>query len=328
MTSAQNSSLARLRLPTLLLTGALALAACGGSGDGDTAAVGDPSAGADTPLKGVSLSVGSKEFTEQLVLGQIAVQALQAAGATVDDKTNITGTDVVRQALTSGEIDMYYEYTGTGWISILKETEPVQGAQAQFDAVKKADAANGVTWFARAEANNTFAIAANTQAVDDFGVETISDWAKVVNDDPAKGRLCSSAEFINRNDGLPGVEKLYGFDLPDNQVVQLEPALVYTQVGKGDDCDFAVVFATDGQIKGNDLRVLKDDKQFFPPYNIAATMKTTTYDKNAEAFDAVFGPINTQLTDAKLTELNAKVDVEGMAPADVAKDFLDEVGVT
>jgi len=171
-------------------------------------------------------------------------------------------------------------------------------------------------------------VAANEQAVSEFGVESISDWAKVVNDDPAKGRLCSSAEFINRNDGLPGVEKLYGFDLPDNQVVQLEPALVYTQVGKGDDCDFAVVFATDGQIKGNDLRVLKDDKQFFPPYNIAATMKTTTYDKNAEAFDAVFGPINTQLTDAKLTELNAKVDVEGMAPADVAKDFLDEVGVT
>ncbi len=317
----------RLRLPALLLTGALALAACGGSED--TASTADaPAAVKDKALSGVSVAVGSKEFTEQLVLGQIAVQALKAAGADVEDKTNLTGTSVVRKALTSGEIDMYYEYTGTGWITILGKTDPVQGAQEQFDAVKKADDANGITWFARAEANNTFAIAANQQAVDEFGVKSISDWAKVVRDDPKKGRLCSSAEFINRNDGLPGVEKTYDFQLPRDQVVQLEPALVYTQVGKGDDCDFAVVFATDGQIKGNNLTVLKDDKSFFPPYNIAATMKTAVYEKNAKAYDDVFDPISEKLTDGKLTELNAKVDVDGDQPADVAKEFLKEIGVS
>jgi osmoprotectant transport system substrate-binding protein len=318
----------RLRLSAVLLAGGLVLTACGGGGGDDPAPGGDAGGAVDgADLSGVSISVGSKEFTEQLVLGQIAVQALQAAGADVDDNTNITGTSVVRTALESGEIDMYYEYTGTGWISILGETDPVVGAEPQFEAVKEADVANDITWFARAEANNTFAIAANTEAVEQFGVASISDWAELVNEDPAAGRLCSSAEFINRNDGLPGVEELYGFDLPDDQVVQLEPALVYTQVGQGEDCDFAVVFATDGQISGNDLTVLEDDKQFFPPYNIAVSMKTEVYDANAEAYQALFEPISAELTNETLTELNAKVDVDGERPADVAEEFLTEIGV-
>ena len=314
----------RLRLTAALLGAGLALAACGGGSEEAT-----PGAGVEgADLSGVTIKVGSKEFTEQLVLGQIAVQALQAAGATVEDKTNITGTSVVRQALESGEIDMYYEYTGTGWITILEKTDPVPGAQAQFDAVKQADAANGITWFARAEANNTFAIAANTQAVEADGVKSISDWARVVNEDPSRGRLCSSAEFINRNDGLPGVEQTYGFDLPADQVVQLEPSLVYTQVGKGDDCDYAVVFATDGQVRNQDLTVLEDDKQFFPPYNIAAVMKTDVYQANAAAYDTLFSKIDGALTDDKLTELNAKVDVDGEAADAVAGEFLTEIGIT
>jgi len=312
----------RRLLPCALLTGSLLLAACGGSESSGGAA---PS-GVD--LAGVAISVGSKEFTEQRVLGQIAVEALRGAGADVTDRTNLTGTSVVREALVNGQIDVYYEYTGTGWITILGKTDPVQGAEEQFDAVKEADVANGITWFARAEANNTFAIAANTQAVEEFDVATISDWAKVVQDDPAKGRLCSSAEFINRNDGLPGLEKLYGFKLPRSEVVQLEPALVYAQVGKAEDCDFAVVFATDGQILNNDLTVLEDDKSFFPPYNIAPTMKTTVYDANAAKYDELFGAISAKLTDDELTKLNARVDVDGEDPAAVAKDFLESAGLT
>lgn len=311
-------------LPSAMLAGSLLLAACGGGSDSPAPGA---AGGSAVDLTGVTISVGSKEFTEQRVLGQIAVEALRGAGADVTDRTNLTGTSVVRQALTSGQIDVYYEYTGTGWITILKKTNPVKGAQEQFDAVKKADVANGITWFARAEANNTFAIAANTQAQKEFGVTTISDWAKVVRDDPKKGRLCSSAEFINRNDGLPGLEKLYGFTLPRDEVVQLEPALVYTQVGKGEDCDFAVVFATDGQILNNDLKVLADDKSFFPPYNIAPTMKTTVYEANSAKYDELFGAISAKLTDEQLTQLNARVDVDGEDPAAVAKDFLKESGL-
>ena len=311
------------RLLPALLTGSLLLAACGGSES--SGGGGGEASGVD--LAGVAISVGSKEFTEQRILGQIAVEALRGAGADVTDRTNLTGTSVVREALVNGQIDVYYEYTGTGWITILGKTDPVKGAQEQFDAVKEADVANGITWFARTEANNTFAIAANTQAKEEFDVTTISDWAKVVQDDPKKGRLCSSAEFINRNDGLPGLEELYGFTLPRSEVVQLEPALVYSQVGKAEDCDFALVFATDGQILNNDLTVLEDDKSFFPPYNIAPTMKTTVYDANAAKYDELFGAISAKLTDDELTKLNARVDVDGEDPAAVAKDFLESAGL-
>ena len=319
------SRTSRRSVPALLLAGALALTACGGDDTGIGGGGGESNT--DVDLSGVSIAVGSKEFTEQLVLGQVLVQALQAAGADVEDRTNLTGTSVVRQSLDNGEIDLYYEYTGTGWITILGETEPVPGAEEQFEAVKEADAANGITWFARAEANNTFAIAANQQAVDEFGVESISDYAEVVNENPEAGRLCSSAEFINRNDGLPGVEELYGFDLPGDQVVQLEPALVYTQVGAGEDCDFAVVFATDGQLVAQDLTVLEDDQSFFPPFNLAVTMNTEVYDANAEAYDELLGQVSDALTDEKLTELNARVDVDGENPAQIAEDFLAEIGI-
>jgi len=319
------SRTSRRTLPALLLTGALVLSACGDDAESGTG--GGGGGATDVDLSGVALSVGSKEFTEQLVLGQVVVQALEAAGADVTDRTNLTGTSVVRQALESGEIDLYYEYTGTGWITILGETEPVPGAEEQFDAVKEADAANDITWFARAEANNTFAIAANAEAVEELGVESISDWAAVVNDDPSKGRLCSSAEFINRDDGLPGVEETYGFDLPADQVVQLEPALVYAQVGAGEDCDFAVVFATDGQIRTQDLTVLEDDEQFFPPYNLAVTMRTDAYEAESEKLEELFGQISGELTDDTLIDLNSRVDVDGEDPSDVAADFLSDIGI-
>jgi osmoprotectant transport system substrate-binding protein len=155
-------------LPALLLALSLA-AACGGGSDdagGSGAADTGDSIAAEVDLAGVSLTAGSKEFTEQLILGQILVQALEATGAEVEDRTNITGTNTVRSVLTSGEIDVYYEYTGTGWINILGNDQPVPGSEAQFEAVREADAANGVTWFAPAAANNTYAIAANAEAVE------------------------------------------------------------------------------------------------------------------------------------------------------------------
>ncbi|NHC45842.1 glycine betaine ABC transporter substrate-binding protein [Motilibacter aurantiacus] len=317
----------RFLLATLGAT-ALALTGCGGGNDDTGATAGtEGSVAAGVDLDGVKIAVGSKEFTEQLVLGQIAVQALRAAGADVEDRTNITGTSTVRSALEGGDIDAYYEYTGTGWITILGNAAPVAGAQEQFDAVKKADATNKITWFAQAPANNTFAIAANEQAVAEFGVASLSDYGRLAAQDPEAAALCSSPEFITRDDGLPGVEKTYGFDLPNDRVIQLEPALVYQQVGQGDQCDFAVVFATDGQVAGQGLTVLEDDKAFFPPYNVAMTMREEAYSAHAEAYEQLFGAISEKLTGEQLTELNAKVDVEGEQAEDVAGEFLREAGI-
>ncbi|MDQ3528398.1 MAG: glycine/betaine ABC transporter substrate-binding protein, partial [Actinomycetota bacterium] len=280
-------------------------------------------------LSGVSLTVGSKEFTEQLILGQIALLALEAAGADVTDQTGLTGTPVVREALDTGEIDLYWEYTGTGWINILGETEPVKGSEEQFDAVAEADLeANGIKWLAPpAAANNTYAFAANSQAVEEFGVESISDLTALANDNPEAATLCTASEFITRDDGLPGVEELYGFDLPDANVAQLDFGLVYASVADADPCNFAVVFATDGQVLANDLTVLEDDKGFFPTYNIAMTMKEETYEENAEAYDTLFGAIAELITDESMTEMNAAVDVDGESAEDVAAEFLASNGI-
>jgi len=327
---------------------ALLAAACGGGGEADEPAgsadggtaeetsADETSADATTEeaggalaeqvdLSGVELGVGSKEFTEQLILGQIAVQALEAAGATVDDQTGLAGTPVVREALINGDVDLYFEYTGTGWINILEETTPVEGEQEQYEAVRDADAANGVTWLPPAEANNTYALAAGPGAPED--VATISDFAALAQESPEEATLCTAAEFVTRDDGLPGLQELYGFELPAGNVAELDFGLVYTSVAAGDPCTFAAVFATDGLILGNDLTVLEDDQAFFPAYNISMTMRTETYDANAEAYDELFAGISELLTGDTMTELNAAVDVDGEDPADVAATFLSENGI-
>jgi osmoprotectant transport system substrate-binding protein len=321
-------------LAALALSGLLAVAACGGgggAGGGTTAPTGEAGGGGSVTqannLAGTDITVGSKEFTEQLILGQIAVQALKAAGANVEDRTNLVGTPVVRGALQSGEIDMYWEYTGTAWLGPLGNTDPVAGEQAQFDAVKKADEANGITWFAMAGANNAYAIAANPAAAQEFGVSTISDWARLAQENPKAATLCTAAEFPTRNDGLPAVEKTYGFDLPDADVAVLDFGLVYTSVAARNPCNFAVVFGTDAQVLANKLVVLQDDKQALATYNVAVSMRTETYQAHAAAYEAIFGAIAKELTTQRATELNSKVDIDGETPDEVATEFLTQTKI-
>lgn len=278
-------------------------------------------------LSGVEITVGSKEFTEQRVLGEIMMQTLRAAGATVTDQTGLVGTPVVRTALEKGEIDAYYEYTGTAWINILGNTAPVPGSEAQFTAVQEADAKNDISWFAPATANNTYAIAANEAMVAKYTPTTISDYAKVVQENVADAGLCTAAEFVTRDDGLPGLQQAYDFNLPKDHVATLDFGLVYASVAKGDPCNFAVVFATDGQIAANKLTVLEDDKGFFPAYNIAVSMRSDVYDAHKDAYDKLFGQLDELLTTEQMIQLNAAVDVEGKDADQVAGDFLREHNV-
>lgn len=276
-------------------------------------------------LSGAQIRVGSKEFDEQLLLGQIAVVALQAAGASPQDKTNITGSSNVRQALTSGAIDLYWEYTGTAWISYLKQTEPIADPQAQYDAVKQADAANKVTWWARSPANDTYALAGNPATLAKTGVKTISDYAALAKKDPAAASTCIGPEFKSRDDGFPGVEKTYGFTLPEAQVHVLNDAVVYTGIGKGDPCGFGSVASTDGRVAGQKLTVLDDDKHFFPTYNPAISITSAIAQKYPQ-LEQVFTPIAAKLDTATLTDLNKQVSVDGRKPATVAHDWLKAAG--
>ncbi len=324
----------RFTSPLIVVAAALALfgAACGGdeaSTDttGTTEGAGDTTAGGDSgaDLSGSSFTVGSKEFTEQLILGQITIQVLEAAGADVSDETGLVGSDTVRGALLSGDIDMYWEYTGTGWINHLGNTAPVTGEQEQYDAVAEADLEeNGVTWLEPAPFNNTYSIATATETAEELGVTSLSDLAALQEEDPDAFTLCAAAEFLARDDGLPGLEEAYGFSFGDD-ISELELGLVYASVDKGDPCKFGEVFATDGRIAALDLTVLEDDEQFFASYLPSLTVREDV--EGIEQLQELFAPVAAALDTETMQALNARVDVEGEQPEDVARAFLEENGL-
>ncbi len=302
---------------------AVALSGCGSSGGGGNADTSKDS------LSGATFTVGSKEFTEELVLGQIAIQALEHAGATVKDETGITGTTNVRKALTTGQIDMYWEYTGTGWTTLLGHdagSAPKESGQL-FDAVAKEDKQkNDIVWMPMAEANDTYAIATSKSTADSTGVTTLSDYAKLANDDPKKASLCAASEFLDRADGWPGVEKTYGFKLPKSAITEVDLGIIFTRVPKGSPCKFGEVFSTDGRIPANDMQVLDDDKNFFVHYNVALTVRQSVYGKHSKQLGEIFDPIAEKLTTEELTNLNSEVDVKGLPPKAVAEKWLKDNG--
>ena len=312
---------------TLLGITALLATACGGEtdlsdagGGGDGEEAGGGSIAEDYDLSGASLTVGSKEFTESVVLGQITIAALEAAGADVTDETGLTGTDTVRAALESGDIDMYWEYTGTGWVNILGNTT-TDLPEDLYSAVAEADEANGVAWLEPAPFEDTYRIAATSEFAAENNLETTSDVAEYVQANPEEGTLCAASEFLNRDDGLPGLQDAYGFEF--SEVVELDLGLIYTQVGES--CNFGEVFSTDARIVSNELTVLDDDQDFFVPYNGALTVRQDVLEENPQIAE-LMAPIAEMLTDEEITELNAQVDNEGGEYAEVAQEWLAENG--
>ena len=315
---------------------ALVITACGGGDSSPSPSADEPttevsataaasaSAGAGIDLAGAEFTVGSKEFTEQLILGQITIQLLEDAGATVTDETGLVGSSVVREALTQGDIDMYWEYTGTGWITHQGNDTPIPGAQEQFDAVKEADAANDIAWLDPAPFNNTYAIAVASETATELEIATMSDLAAYAGENPEGATVCGASEFLNRDDGLPGLEEAYGFEF--SEVSELELGLVYTSTDAGDPCVFGEAFATDSRIVALDLTVLEDDLEFHPTYLPALNVRQEVLDENPGLAD-LFAQVAEALDDETMLGLNAQVDVDGEEPADVAEAFLSENGL-
>ncbi|MGB6003778.1 MAG: glycine betaine ABC transporter substrate-binding protein [Ornithinimicrobium sp.] len=305
----------------------LALAACGDDSSSDSG--GGGSEEGDGGLDGASITVGSKDFDEQKILGSIAVVALDNAGADVTDQIDVGGTDVTRAALTSGEIDMYWEYNGTAWISFFGETDPIPDRIEQYEAVRDRDLEeNDLVWLEPAQFNNTYGIAFPTEAAEDLGdPETISDLGALIEEDPDSATLCVESEFSSRDDGLPGMEEAYGFEFPADNVAVLDTALVYTQTDQRDPCNFGEIFTTDGRITGLDLTVLEDDEAFFPLYNPSPVFRAEIYNEYGDALDEVFDPISEALTDEEMTMMNEEVSVNLEQPMDVAETWLSDQGL-
>lgn len=301
---------------TVTILGAgLALLLAGCSGGGGTGG------GGGGELEGASLTVGSKEFTESILLGQITAVALENAGASIEDKTGISGSATVREALVAGEIDMYWDYTGTGWVNILgNTTENVP--EDLYTAVKEADAENSIAWLEPAPFENTYAIATPSDFAKKNDIATISDAVAFIQKNPDQGTICAASEFLNRDDGLPGLEAAYGFTFTD--VAELDLNLVYTQVGE--QCSFGEVTSTDARNLANELTVLEDDKGFFLEYQAAMTLRQETLDEYPAIAD-VMAPISKALTEKVVTELNGKVDLDGEQPRDVAEEWLQDEGL-
>jgi osmoprotectant transport system substrate-binding protein len=288
-----------------------------------------PAAAAVKPvsLSGASFTVGSKDFSEQLILAQITEQVLQNAGATVNDKSNIKGSVNTRTALTSGAIDMYWEYTGTGWITYLKETKPLPDPKAQYDAVATRDLSeNKIKWLDPAPLNNTYAFAVRNSALSELGgPKNLSDLAKLATTTPDKATFCVESEFSTRDDGLPGMLKAYGITAVPDNVKMLDTGVIYTETAKGATCNFGEVFATDGRIAGLKLTALEDDKHFFPNYNPSLTVRSEVFDKYPQLAE-VFNPIARVLDTQTMQTLNSQVDVDGKEPKDVAAEWLKSKG--
>ncbi|CAN5466324.1 glycine betaine ABC transporter substrate-binding protein [soil metagenome] len=274
-------------------------------------------------LEGVPITVAAKDFTEQLILGNMLSTILTTAGADVTNLTNTPGSFGVRQALLNGDADIAPEYTGTGWINYLGNDEPIKDETAQWQAVNDADKANGLTWLPPAPMNNTYAFAIRADAAERLGVTALSDLRKLDRSDLT---FCVESEFASRNDGFVPMLQTYGLTRADlGQVTTLDTGVVYTATANGD-CNFGEVFTTDGRIPALNLTVLEDDKKFFPLYNLTEVINSKLLAAHPELED-IFAQLNPKLTNETMLTLNAKVDNDGDDPALVARDWLIEQGL-
>ena len=292
----------------------------------------DAEPGSIRPVEGLpddaAVTITSKSFTEQIILGKIAVMAARAAGFDVTDLTNVPGSQPVRELMLSGQADMTWEYTGTAWIAFMGQSEGIPDQRKQWQAVYDADLDNGLTWGEPAPLNNTYAMAIRSEAAVELGITKMSDIASL----PVEQRtFCIEAEFNSRPDGMNPLLETYGIPrgapdgVPDGNIGIYDTGPVYTATASGE-CNFGEVFATDGRIDSLDLTVLEDDRQFFPAYNGAPVFHTETL-KAYPQLEEVFAQISPLLTDEQLRRMNLAVDVEGGEPADVAFEWMVEQGL-
>ena len=316
-----------MKRTSLLLAGTLVVVAgCGlTSGSPMVDDVSPGTVGRGEPLKGAHLTVTSKEFTEQLILGAMMGIAFEAAGADVLDRTGIQGSIGAREAVKSGDADGMYEYTGTAWITYLGNSKPITDPLKQWQAVRDADLKNGITWLPPSALNNTYALAMNQANFKKYGTKTLSEVAELAKKNPGAVTLCVESEFANRADGLPGMEKAYGMNLPAKNITQMDTGIIYTQVKKGS-CTYGEVFTTDGRIKSMNLAVMADNKKFFPNYNAAPEINTKAL-KKWPAIAKVLDPVTKKLNNTVARTLNAKVDVDGEDPHQVALDWMKAEGL-
>jgi osmoprotectant transport system substrate-binding protein len=298
------------------IAAAIALAVVG------TVATSTSANAAGNSLKGVKVIVGSKDFTESIVLSKIVKQFIIANGGTVVDKTNIKGSSTTREAMVSGDINLYWEYTGTAWLVYQKQTDVNIAPATLYTKVAAGDKKNKVTWLPMTSFNDTYAWAITKANATKYGIKTYSDLAKKL---PAGSAWCVESEFQSRPDGWAGFKKAYSISDSNITTKVLDTGAIY-QATKDGQCMVGEVFATDGRIGALGLMVPSEDISYFPPYNAAITMTDATAKKYPQLVKAL-APIAAKISNATMQNLNARVDVLGEDADTVAKSFLSASGL-
>jgi osmoprotectant transport system substrate-binding protein len=277
-------------------------------------------------LSGIDITVGSKDFDEQLILGEILVAAFEEAGATVDNKVNLGGTSVARAALESGDIDIYMEYNGTGWGVHLGQEDASFDPEVLTSGVAALDLTeNGIVWVGRSPFNNTYGFASSPEVTEaNGGPFTLTSMMEYTQANP-DAIVCMESEFPSRPDGLILTETHTGITLPDSQQRILDTGIIYTETA-ANNCDFGEVYATDGRIPALGMTLVEDPGVNLL-YNVSGTMGQDKYNEAPDAFDAIINAILAPLTNVRMAELNGYVSAEGQDSGVVAREYLVSEGL-
>jgi osmoprotectant transport system substrate-binding protein len=313
-----------------LLVAALALAACGDDDDDDgggggaatTQEEGGGGIQRDEANSGTTITVGSKNFTEQKVLGEIYAQAFEAAGYTVEKQLNLGDEKTALAAVEGGDIDAYPEYTGTALLSFFgvpADKLPKDPTQA-YEQAREGFAEKNLTAFEPTPFTSSNEVAVTQETADEHGLQTISDLSEVDQDFTMYG----SPECRQRLDCLLGLQEVYGLDF--KKFTPVDIALRHEVLTKGQ-ADVSIVFTTDPQIQREGFVLLEDDKGMFPPYNSTLVMRNQIAEAGGAGLEEVVAMVNEGLTAEAMQELNARVDLDKKTPAEVAGEYLSEEGL-
>jgi osmoprotectant transport system substrate-binding protein len=317
------------KLPVLVVMVVLAGAGCGGDDDGDEPEASPPTAadtgtGSDDPGEPPRQAegrvvIGTKNFTEQYVLGELYRQALEARGFEVELKTDIGSTEIIDAALTSGEIDMYPEYTGTALTVVFGEEGSAESAEATYDRAKELYEERGQTLLAMTPFSDSDAIAVRAETAEENGLRTVGDLSKL-----GELRLGGQPEFRTRTQGLPGLEQNYG--LTGIRFVPLAGISPYEALNQGE-VDAAAIFTTDPALASGDYVVLEDTEAQFGFQNVAPVVDRELANELGPDFVETVDAVSALLTEDAIIAMNSAVAIDQRPAAEVAQQFLDANGL-
>ncbi|UIA85693.1 glycine/betaine ABC transporter substrate-binding protein [Erwinia tracheiphila] len=258
--------------------------------------------------------MATQSYTEQHALSAMTTLYLNKKGFQIEPKTNIA-TTISRNAMINKQINMTWEYTGTSLIIFNHINKPMS-SEEDWQTVKNLDARLGLVWLNPAPMNDTYAFAMQRKRAEKEHIDTLSQLVakieKVRREDPDHNwTLGLDLEFAGRADGLKLLQKVYNMPLDRPQIRQMDPGLVYT---------------TDGWVKGFDLKVLKDDKGFFPSYAVTPVLTQETQD-SPPGLEEALNALSPLITNEAITEMNKRVDIDHQSPQQVGCDFLKSKGL-